>query len=292
LEERKMRVDASPLGEFQEMFAATAFGNNYSRPVIGTEADISRISRLDVEEFFESYYGPNSLTISIVGDVDPSQVRQYAEKYFGSWKSSSKANHVSTPDEILSIPAKLPGKITGKSVAGPLLLHSFYRPSIRDIWTSIALEIADSTLTGGRSSRLEKALVKTSKALSVSSYSTFPGEKYPNQMLFYGVPASSGSLDDLDRAILQEIERLLEQGPTSAELEKYTKDAHIDAIRALQSNSSMASALASYQNLTGSWENIYNELYMINNHSRKSVSDISSKYLLPSSSYTGYVYHV
>lgn len=290
LEERKMRVDASPLGEFQERFAKSSFGNNYSRPVIGTEADISRISRLDVEEFFDQHYGPQSLTLSIVGDVDPSQVRHFAEKYFGSWKPS-KTNYA-TPDETLCVPGKLPGKIVGKSVAGPLLLHSFYRPSIRDMWTSIALEIADSSLTGGRNSRLEKALVKTSKALSVSSYSTFPGEKYPTQMLLYGVPAGSNTLENLDGAMLREIERFVELGPTTVELEKFRKDSHIDAIRALQSNASMASVLASYQNLTGSWENIYKELNMTNNHTSKTVSDISSRYLVPSSSYTGFVYHV
>ena len=294
LEERKMRVDASPLGDFQENFAAKSFGNNYSRPVIGSEADISRISRVDVERFFDTHYRPEALTISIVGDVDPSQVRHFAEKYFGSWASSTPRASVHIPGsaETLAFPEKLPGKIVDKSIAGPLLLHSFYRPSVRDMWTSIALDIADSSLTGGRSSRLEKKLVITSKALSVSSYSTFPGEKYPNQMLFYGVPASSSSLEELDRAILHELECLAGQGPTAAELEKFSKDSHIDSIRALQSNSSMASALASYQNLTGSWENIYRELYMTHEHTQKTVSEICSKFLVPSLSYTGYVHRM
>lgn len=293
LEERKMRVDASPLGEFQENFVAVSFGNNYSRPVIGSEADISRISRIDVEEFFETHYSPQALTISIVGDVDPSQARQFAEKYFGSWKSSTvTATDPMATSDLLAIPKQVPGKLVGKSISGPLLLHSFYRPPVGDMHASIALDMADSCLTGGRSSRLEQALVKTSRALSVSSRSTFPGEKYPNQMLFFGIPGPSTTLEELDRAIVNEIGRLQSFGPTAAELNKFSKDSHIDAIRALQSNSSMAAALASYQNLTGSWENLYKELYMIDEQTQESVSNICSKYLIPSASYTGYVYHV
>lgn len=292
LEERKMRVDASPLGEYQERFAAVSFGNNYSRPVIGSEADISRISRIDIEEFFDAHYRPENLTISIVGDVDPSQVRHYAEKYFGRWNAPSTAKKVwHNSPEHLAVPDTLPGTLIGNSPAGPLLLRTFYRPSVKDMKASIAFDIADLSLTGRRSSRLEQALVESSLALSVSSHSTFPGEKYPNQMLFYGVPGPSTSLEDLDSLILHEIERFQVTGPTSKELQKFAKDSHINTLRALQSNALMASALASYHNLTGSWENIYQELYMIGEQRSQHVADICSEYLTPSCSYTGFVYH-
>ena len=47
-EERRLRVDGSPMGAFQEDFAAVAFANNYSRPVIGWPDDVARLGRREV----------------------------------------------------------------------------------------------------------------------------------------------------------------------------------------------------------------------------------------------------
>lgn len=47
-EERRLRVDDSPMGGFQEAFSAKAFANNYGRPVIGWPADFQRLGRREV----------------------------------------------------------------------------------------------------------------------------------------------------------------------------------------------------------------------------------------------------
>lgn len=68
-EERRMRVDDSPMGKFQESFAAHAMTNNYRRPVIGYPADLALLGRREVQSFFNEHYGPQGLSIAVVGDV-------------------------------------------------------------------------------------------------------------------------------------------------------------------------------------------------------------------------------
>ena len=68
-EERRMRVDDSPMGKFQESFAAQAMTNNYRRPVIGYPADLALLGRREVQSFFNEHYGPERLSIAVVGDV-------------------------------------------------------------------------------------------------------------------------------------------------------------------------------------------------------------------------------
>lgn len=75
-EERRMRVDDSPMGKFQESFAAQAMTNNYRRPVIGYPADLALLGRREVQAFFNQHYGPQRLSISVVGDVEVERVRQ------------------------------------------------------------------------------------------------------------------------------------------------------------------------------------------------------------------------
>ena len=73
-EERRLRVDNSPMGRWQESFLAAAFANNYGRPVIGYSEDVAGLGRREVQQFFNEHYGPLRLTISVVGDVQASQV--------------------------------------------------------------------------------------------------------------------------------------------------------------------------------------------------------------------------
>ena len=47
--------------------------NHYGRPVIGWADDVARMGRREVDAFFKQHYGPQSLTVTIVGDVDPAQ---------------------------------------------------------------------------------------------------------------------------------------------------------------------------------------------------------------------------
>lgn len=55
VEERRLRVEDSPMGAFQEAFSAKAFANNYGRPVIGWPDDFARLGRREVGCFLEAF---------------------------------------------------------------------------------------------------------------------------------------------------------------------------------------------------------------------------------------------
>ena len=58
-------------------------GHPYSWTTIGSMADLDAAQLEDVNQFFRTYYAPNNASIAIVGDVNPAQVRQWVERYFG-----------------------------------------------------------------------------------------------------------------------------------------------------------------------------------------------------------------
>lgn len=53
------------------------FANNYSRPVVGWAEDMARVGRREVADFHARHYTPQSLTVSLVGDLDPLQARPF-----------------------------------------------------------------------------------------------------------------------------------------------------------------------------------------------------------------------
>ena len=84
-EERRMRVDSSPIGRMYEQFAAAAFvASPYHRPNIGWEYEVSQLSATEAAAFHAKYYVPSNIVLAVVGDVKAAEVMPVLEKYFGA----------------------------------------------------------------------------------------------------------------------------------------------------------------------------------------------------------------
>ena len=85
-EERRTYTDSSPLGRLIEEFMAVAYtALPYRDAIVGWPSDIEATTMADALDFYEKYYVPSNMTIIIVGDVNPAQMIQYAESYFGGY---------------------------------------------------------------------------------------------------------------------------------------------------------------------------------------------------------------
>ena len=69
------------------------------RPVIGFQEDIEAFGRRELQDFFRRHYGPNNLTIAIVGDVSPDQVQPLSMRL----EARTQTGH----DTLLSLDQKI-----------------------------------------------------------------------------------------------------------------------------------------------------------------------------------------
>jgi predicted Zn-dependent peptidase len=261
LEERRLRVENSPIGKMIEKFLDAAYlVHPYQRPVIGYEEDIRNLTREDVQLFFETYYVPSNLTVAIVGDVDPTQVKQLAQVYFGRFKPKPAPPSL----KIVEPPQQKTREVTLQLPSQPWYLEGYHRPAI-DHPDNVVYEIIGSLLSDGRTSRLYQSLVqKQSLALSAQGFSGFPGDKYPkNLMLFYALTAPGHTPDEVGAALRKEIERLKVEPVSAQELERVKTQARAGLLRSLDSNMGMAQLLLEYEVKTGSWRNLFEELEAI-----------------------------
>lgn len=257
LEERRLRTDNSPIGKMLEAFLDEAFTlHPYKRPVIGYEQDIRNLTRSDVEQFFHTYYTPNNLTIAIVGDVEVNKVKELAKIYFGRYPQQPK------PPQLESVepPQTATREVNLTLSSQPWYLEGYHRPGINNS-DHLVYEVIRGILSGGRTSRLYQSLVeKQGVALVAQSFNGFPGEKYPNLILFYALSAPGHSLEEVEIAMREEIERLCVEPVTERELEKVKTNAQANLLRNLDSNEGMARLLVEYEVKTGSWQNLFTDL--------------------------------
>ena len=283
LEERRMRVDNSPIGQMVERFSEVAFTDNpYRRPVIGYMEDLRKATRADVQAFFDQYYGPSNLIAAVVGDVDPEQVEQLAEAYFGRYQSRN------TPPELVVDEAEQqqPSSFTLELISQPWYLEGYHRPGINDP-DHVVYSMIDSILTGGRTARLYKALVEPQIALDVGSANGFPGDRQPTVLLLYGLTAPGHTVEELAVGIEAELTRLQQAPVDEATLERVKTQARAGLLQQLDSNQGMASLLSEYEAKTGDWRNVFAELQEIEAVSAADVQRVAKATFRPANQTVG-----
>ncbi|MEO1519758.1 MAG: pitrilysin family protein [Cyanobacteria bacterium J06633_2] len=260
LEERRARIDNSPVGTMVEQFLATAFEEHpYGRPIIGYEDDLRKMTREDIREFFEVYYTPDHITCAIVGDVDPDQVKAMAEQYFGRFTARSRqALAVDNEPEQTE-----PKELTITLPSQPWYFEGYHVPGVGDD-SYLAHQMLSAVLVGGRTSRLYKSLVEDQQiALSVQSLTDFPGNRFNNMMVLYALTAPGHTVEEIEDAIAVELEKITAESVAQSELDRVKTQWRAQLLRSLDSNRGMASLLPEYDAKTGSWRRMFDDLAAI-----------------------------
>ena len=278
LEERRLRTDNSPLGKIIEQFLDTAFSKHpYKRPTIGYNEDIRNLTRENVRDFFNKYYTPNNLTFVIAGDVEPQEVEKFAQVYFGRFPKQPEPPEVT----IVEPPQQETKEFTLELPTQPWYLEGYHIPGVAHPDYPV-YEVLSSLLSGGRTSRLYQSLVeKQQVALFAEGFSGFPGDKYPNLMLFYAQTAPSHTVDELATALREQINLLKTQPVSQTELNRVKTQLKASLLRRLDSNMGMARLLAEYEAKTGSWRKLFDDLQTIEEVTLEDIQRIAQTTFTP-----------
>ncbi|SFT54935.1 zinc protease [Algoriphagus locisalis] len=82
--EKRQGVDNQPYGHTSYVIDKNLYPNDhpYNWQVIGSLDDLQNATLADVKEFFTRWYVPNNVTLTIAGDFDAKQAKEWVEKYF------------------------------------------------------------------------------------------------------------------------------------------------------------------------------------------------------------------
>ncbi|MCF7976246.1 MAG: insulinase family protein [Phycisphaerae bacterium] len=274
MEERRMRVESEPVGRLLEEFQAMCYlAHPYGTQIVGYMSDLEALSRSDGEAFFTQFYCPSNLTVAIVGDVDPAQVKAMAQTYFGRIPSGPKPApvHTTEPEQLAQRTVVL------EDMAQPLVLIGYHKGSILHPDDAVFDAITD-ILGEGRTSRLYRALVRDSQvAMYASAFPGLAGDKYPGLFVFYAYPAQGQTNEDCLKAIDAEITRLKETLVAPEELKKAKTRARGDLIRSLASNEGLAQRLALFQSVTGDWRTLFKQLEAIDRVTAEDIQRVAQE---------------
>ena len=222
IEERNQRVENSPSGLFNEQMTATQYMNHrYGVPIIGWQHEITELSREDALDFYNTHYGPNNAILIVAGDVDPENVRDLAETYYGVIPPNPAIQERDRPSE----PRQLVERrvlLEDPRVGQPYVMRTYLAPE-RDSGAqakAAALTILAEVLGGGTTAILaEKLQFETSMAVFTQAY--YRGESLDDTSFSIVVaPAPGVTLEELEAATDDIIEEFLVTGVPEGDLER------------------------------------------------------------------------
>lgn len=275
-EERRMRTESQPIGRLLEEFLAVAYtAHPYGRPVIGWNSDITATTMEDTREFYNTYYVPNNITIAIAGDIKPERARELAKTYFGDLEKGPEPPPVYTKEPE----QRGERRFTIQGNSQPFFLMGYHtvaegHPDFQ------ALQLLGSVLSGGRTSILYKRMVEEEQtALQVGAFNGYPGTKYETMFATLAIPNREVGVDTLESTILEEIENIKDGEISKAALERARTNARAGLIRSLDSNSGIASTLASAESQRGDWKKVFTDIEKLREVTVNDLQRVAKKYL-------------
>jgi predicted Zn-dependent peptidase len=273
VEERRMRTESSPIGRLVEKFTQGTFvAHPYHEPAIGQRSDLDHLTITDANAFFQRYYGPSNLVTAIVGGVKAQEIIPIIDKYF----DRVPARPAPEPLRTVEPPQVAEVVLTLKDPAQPFYIEGYHKPAGTSL-DEPAYDALSDILTRGNTSRLYRSLVRDKKiAVQVAGGSGFPGAKYPNLWIVYGVPARGIGNDAVRDAIREELKKVQTDEVTDEELTRFKTRAKADLLRSLNSNSGLAEQLVVYQTLFGDWKEMFQYLDRVDKVSKADVKRIAA----------------
>ena len=274
--ERRENMDNQPYGLAGEILSSTMYPANhpYSWSVIGSMKDLSAASEEDVKNFFRLYYAQNNAVLSIAGDFETAQAKDWVTKYFG-------------------------GIPRGKPIVRPSIRHVTLEKEIRLVfedrvqvprlyiaWPTVgeksddrfALSVLDAIMAGARTTRLTKALVYDQQSASSVSARQSSSEDTGDWRVTI-TPRPGNSLTELEAATDALLEKLKADGPTKEELQRATAGLEFDFVSGLQSNLGKSLTLADgagIHNNPGYFQSEYQKMLAV---TAADVKRVANKYL-------------
>jgi zinc protease len=245
-----------PLTWLGEEVQAAAFRvHGYHHQIIGDMADLERMTRDDLYDHYRTYYAPNNTIAALVGDFETAQMVARVEQLFGS----VPANKLPTPFMRPEPPQMGERRVRVERPGPERYISIAYKspPVTHEDW--IKLYMLDCILggasgfggggVGNRTSRFYQALVKTEKVASISS-----GLNESIDPFLYSVDAvlrEQSTLEEVEAAILAEIDKIAAGDVTQAELDKAIKQARALLAYASETVTTQAFWMAYFEHVAG-----------------------------------------
>jgi zinc protease len=216
LNERRQNYENRPYGMALMAITSALFPpeHPYHWMTIGAAEDIRAMQLEDVQAFFRTYYHPGNASLVLAGDIETERAFELAERYFGELPSGAKPAPVAASGAL----TREHRLIFEDRVELPRLYFGWHSPAMFEAGDA-EMDLLADVLANGKTSRLYRTLVYEQRiAVDVSAFQS--SRELGSFFLVVATAAPGRSLTDIATVIDQELQQIVEEGPSAVEMER------------------------------------------------------------------------
>ncbi len=272
-------VLAEPYGMLGELVDREAYTTHpYRRGVIGDPDNLHAATLDDVVAFHKTYYRPDNAVLVVVGDFDPAQANAWIDKYFGPIARPAGA----VPRVSVVEPKQTEERrftYNGNNVPLPALEYAYHVPAASAA-DAEALDVIETILGAGKSSRLYRALVYDQQLASGAS-AGFDARQQPGLFTFRTILNKGKAVSDAHAALDAEIAQLQTTPVDAAELDKAKTQIASSLVRSRATYQGIALALVRTVVYRGDPALVNADLAKLQAVTPADITRVAKKYFVP-----------
>jgi zinc protease len=159
--ERRWRVDNQPYGDWDERLQTMVYppDHPYHHSVIGSMEDLDAATLEDVEQFFRTYYAPNSAVLTVCGDFEEDRALELIDRHFGGIPAGPEVPSIPGRTEIPTVQESASSDTVEQDISLPRLYLAYRTPPYGSDGYYPAM-VASYILGWGKASVLYRLLVR------------------------------------------------------------------------------------------------------------------------------------
>ena len=230
LNERRQNYESRPYGRAAMATVAALFPppHPYHWLTIGSPEDLRAADLDQVRAFFAAHYHPANASLAIAGAIGVETAFTLAERYFGEIPPGPPVARVDADTP----PIESQRLMLEDRVELPRLYLAWHSPRMFSEGDA-DLDLLADVLGGGKTSRLYRRLVYERRiATEVAAFQQ--SREIAGFFQIVATAAPGHTLDEIEQAVVEEVERLATTGPTGEEVARVQAQAEAQFVYRLQ----------------------------------------------------------
>ncbi|UII28569.1 insulinase family protein [Fulvivirga maritima] len=275
-EEKRQRIDNKPYGSILAEISKRAYKiHPYRWTTIGSLDHLNAATIDEFRDFYKTFYVPENATLSIAGDLDIDQTKEWIEQYFAGIPAGEK--EISRPTIVEPEQKQEVRDIVYDKIQLPAVIQAYHMPA-QGTDDYYALNMLSTLLSDGQSSRMYKKLVdEEQKALQVVAIPF--GSEDPGLYLVFGLANVGVEASELEKGMDSEIERVKKELISDREFQKIKNQVENDIVTENSTVSGIAENLANYHVYFGDANLINTEIEKYMKVTKEDIKKVANKYL-------------
>lgn len=280
-EEKRQRYDNVPYGDQIELLLALNFPQShpYAHPPIGSMRDLDAATVRDAQGFYRRWYCPDNAVLCVCGPVAPPEVIDLVERQFGSIRAKDGSQPGRAP-AILPHTGE-PETVVRRAVPSTVVHLCWRTPEFTDP-AHLAVEQALAILASGQSSRLPELLERRFESAEAVGSGDFGMARGVSLATITARVRRGHSAGEVVDAVLAELSKLAERGPTPEELDRANAGFDREWLGRLASVDARADEINSFATLTGDPHQVNTLLSTVHAISAADIARAANDWLAPS----------